>query len=206
MPSSCSKRSERPVASQKGSLKIPKRKARPVTVSKPQKRHSKPKSGIPLDELLAAHAAGRCWQRCKTARIGGELRLCGSIGPAWIPFEAQICEDVVVHDESTDRTNGDRNDSSPGGNALFRRCSIRSQASLPFPPPMMASTPRSSRSCYVRPVRGSQRHYAQSRSCIADDTDALVRRVSGAHAHCFGNADQTRAAIDAAPRAHPSEQ
>ena len=66
---------------------------------------------------------------------------------------------------------------------------------------MMASTPRPSRSCYVRPVRGSQRHYAQSRSCIADDTDALVRRVSGAHAHCFGNADQTRAAIDAEPRA-----
>jgi hypothetical protein len=57
------------------------------------------------------------------------------------------------------------------------------------------------RACYVCPARGSQKHYAQSRSCIADDTDALVRRVCGAHAHCFGNADQTRAAIDAEPRA-----
>jgi hypothetical protein len=105
-----------------------------------------PKRNGPLDELLAAHAAGRCWQRRKTARIGAELSLRGWIGPAWIPFEVQICEDVVEHDESTDRTNGDRNDSLPGGNALFRRCSIRSRASLPFPPPMMAATPRSSRS------------------------------------------------------------
>jgi hypothetical protein len=37
---------------------MPKRKARPVTVSAPQKGRSKPKCGIPLDELLAAHAAG----------------------------------------------------------------------------------------------------------------------------------------------------
>jgi DNA invertase Pin-like site-specific DNA recombinase len=38
---------------------MPKRKARPVTVSAPQKGRSKPKGGIPLDELLAAHASGR---------------------------------------------------------------------------------------------------------------------------------------------------
>ena len=43
----------------KGSLKIPKRKPRPVTVSKPQKGRSKLEGGIPLDELLAAHVAGR---------------------------------------------------------------------------------------------------------------------------------------------------
>ncbi len=43
----------------KGSLEMPKRKARPVTVSTPQKGRSKLKGGIPLDELLAAHAAGR---------------------------------------------------------------------------------------------------------------------------------------------------
>jgi hypothetical protein len=42
---------------------------------------------------------------------------------------------------------------------------------------------------------------AASRSCIADDTDALVPRVSDALARCVGNADQTRAAIDAEPRA-----
>jgi len=35
------------------------RKARPVTVSTPQKGRSKSKGGIPLDELLAAHASGR---------------------------------------------------------------------------------------------------------------------------------------------------
>jgi hypothetical protein len=38
---------------------MPKRKPRPVTVSAPQKGRSKSKGGIPLDELLAAHAAGR---------------------------------------------------------------------------------------------------------------------------------------------------
>jgi hypothetical protein len=38
---------------------MPKHKARPVTVSAPQKGRSKAKGGIPLDELLAAHAAGR---------------------------------------------------------------------------------------------------------------------------------------------------
>ena len=38
---------------------MPKRKVRPVTVSAPQKGRSKLKGGIPLDELLAAHAAGR---------------------------------------------------------------------------------------------------------------------------------------------------
>jgi hypothetical protein len=31
------------------------------------------------------------------------LRLRESIGPAWIPFEAQICKDVVAHDEPSDR-------------------------------------------------------------------------------------------------------
>jgi hypothetical protein len=35
---------------------MPKRKPRPVTVSTPQKGRSKLKGGIPLDELLAAHA------------------------------------------------------------------------------------------------------------------------------------------------------
>jgi hypothetical protein len=52
----------------------------------------------------------------------------------------------VVHNESTDRANGDRNDSLSGGNAVFGRLSICSRASLPFPPLIMASTPRSSRS------------------------------------------------------------
>jgi hypothetical protein len=46
-------------AARKGSLKMPKRKARPVTVSAPQKGRSKSKGGIPVDELLAAHAPGR---------------------------------------------------------------------------------------------------------------------------------------------------
>jgi hypothetical protein len=40
-----------------------------------------------------------------------ELRLRGSIGPASISFEADICGDVKVHDESTDRTNDDSDDS-----------------------------------------------------------------------------------------------
>jgi hypothetical protein len=38
---------------------MPKRKVCPVTVSAPQKGRSKSKRGIPLDELLAAHASGR---------------------------------------------------------------------------------------------------------------------------------------------------
>jgi hypothetical protein len=41
-------------AARKGSLKMPKGKARPVTVSMPQKGRSKSKGGIALDELLAA--------------------------------------------------------------------------------------------------------------------------------------------------------
>ena len=40
-----------------------------------------------------------------------ELRLRGSIRPASISFEAEICLDVMVHDESTDRTNDDSDDS-----------------------------------------------------------------------------------------------
>jgi hypothetical protein len=51
------------------------------------------------------------------ARIGGELRLRESIGPAWIPFEAQICEDVVAHDESSDRQGRQKRS---GGNAPLR--------------------------------------------------------------------------------------
>jgi hypothetical protein len=61
--------------------------------------------------MLAAHAAGRGRKRHKTARIGGQLSPCGSIGPALISFEAAICGDVKVHDESTDRTNDDSDDS-----------------------------------------------------------------------------------------------
>jgi hypothetical protein len=38
---------------------MPKRKARPVTVSAPHKGRSKSKGGIALDELLAAHVSGR---------------------------------------------------------------------------------------------------------------------------------------------------
>ena len=38
---------------------MPKRKARPITGFTPQKGRSKLKSGIPLDELLAAHASSR---------------------------------------------------------------------------------------------------------------------------------------------------
>ena len=44
---------------QKRSLKMPKRKARPITVAAPQKGRSKVNGGIPLDELLAAYASGR---------------------------------------------------------------------------------------------------------------------------------------------------
>jgi hypothetical protein len=44
---------------------MPKRKARPVTVSAPQKGRSKSKGGIPLDELLAAHASGRAVRATK---------------------------------------------------------------------------------------------------------------------------------------------
>ena len=40
-----------------------------------------------------------------------ELRLRGSIGPASISFEAAMCGDVKVHDESTDRANDDSDDS-----------------------------------------------------------------------------------------------
>ncbi len=146
-PVNLSSLGNRQTPARKGSLEMPKREGRPVKDFRPQKDRAIPKGVIPLDELLTAHVAGRCWQRRKTARIGGELRLRGSIGRAWIPSEAQICEGAVVHDESTERTNGDKNDSLPGRNALFRRYSIRSRASLPSPQPMMASTPRSSRSC-----------------------------------------------------------
>jgi len=45
---------------------MPKRKPRPVTVSAPQKGSSKSKGGIPLDELLAAHASGRPVRATKT--------------------------------------------------------------------------------------------------------------------------------------------
>ena len=45
---------------------MPKRKPRPVTVSAPQKGRSKLKGGIPLDELLAARAAGRPVRATKT--------------------------------------------------------------------------------------------------------------------------------------------
>jgi hypothetical protein len=44
---------------------MPKRKARPVTVSAPQKGRSKSKGGIPLDEMLAAHASGRAVRTTK---------------------------------------------------------------------------------------------------------------------------------------------
>jgi hypothetical protein len=94
----------------KGPFKMPWRKSLPVKVSRPQKDRSRLKGVIPLEDLLTG-----------TPRIGGELRMRGSNGPTWIPFEAQFCDDVVVHDESTDRTNGDRTDSSPGRHALFRR-------------------------------------------------------------------------------------
>jgi hypothetical protein len=46
---------------------MPKPKTRPVTVSKLQKGRSKPNGGIPLDELLAAHAAGRASSAPKIA-------------------------------------------------------------------------------------------------------------------------------------------
>ena len=45
---------------------MPKRKPWPVMVSKAQKGSSKSKGGIPLDELLAAHAAGRARATKKT--------------------------------------------------------------------------------------------------------------------------------------------
>jgi hypothetical protein len=48
---------------------MPKRKARPVTVSAPQKGRSKSKGGIPLDELLATHAAGRPARATKTTPV-----------------------------------------------------------------------------------------------------------------------------------------
>jgi hypothetical protein len=48
---------------------MPNRKARPVTVSGPQKGRSKSKRGIPLDELLAAHAAGRPAVATKTTPV-----------------------------------------------------------------------------------------------------------------------------------------
>jgi hypothetical protein len=51
------------VHARKGSLKMPIRKGRPVTVSTPQKGRSKSKAGIPLDELLAAHATGRATKK-----------------------------------------------------------------------------------------------------------------------------------------------
>jgi hypothetical protein len=84
----------------------------------------------------------------------------------------------------------------------FRRWSLRSQASSPFSHPTLPAIRPASGSCDVHHVRGSERNYAQSRSCTAGDTDAFVRRVSGAHADCFGNDDQTRAAIGTAPSAH----
>jgi hypothetical protein len=121
------------------------------------------------------------------------------VGPTWTPYEEQICDDVTGHDEPTDRTGGGRSGILPAGKSFFRRGSTRSRALSPFSHPMMASTRRSS--CYVHYVWGAQRNYAQSRSYIAGDTGAIVRRGSGAHADCFGNGDQTRAVIDAAPSA-----
>ena len=43
----------------------------------------------------------------------------------------------------------------------------------------------------------SRGNYAQSRSCVTDDTDVIVRRVSGALPDRFGNAGQTRDPIAA---------
>jgi hypothetical protein len=108
-----------------GSVKMPQRKGRPVTDSRPQKDRSKPKAGSPrtsYSPCTSPDAVG------KTARTGGELSLRGRIGPAWLPFEDQVCFDVAEHDESTDRTNGDKNDNLPGRNALHRRNAIRSRA------------------------------------------------------------------------------
>jgi hypothetical protein len=53
---------------------MPKRKARPVAVSTPQKGRSKHKGGIPLDELLAAHASGRPVRPTKKTLLGRRLR------------------------------------------------------------------------------------------------------------------------------------
>ncbi len=68
----------------KGSVKTPERKGRSVLDSRP--RAARRTSPAAVD---------------RTARTGGELSLRGRIGPAWIPFEAQICFDVAEHDEST---------------------------------------------------------------------------------------------------------
>jgi hypothetical protein len=43
--------------------------------------------------------------------LRAKLRLRGSIGPASISSGAEICGDVMVPDESTDRTNDDSYDS-----------------------------------------------------------------------------------------------
>jgi hypothetical protein len=48
---------------------MPKAKARPVTVSQPQKGCPKPTGGIPLDELLALHAVGRAAKPTKKGQI-----------------------------------------------------------------------------------------------------------------------------------------
>jgi hypothetical protein len=135
--------------------------------------------------------------------FGGELRLRGWIDPAWTAFDGPIYDGVMGHDESTDHANGDRDYTVLAENALFCRWLIRSRAlwSGPQPTPR-ASTRRLPRSCYVGHIRGSQRKYAQSRSCVAGDTGVIVRRVSGAHADCFGNGDQNRVAIGIAPTAH----
>ena len=71
----------------------------PVTAFELQKGPLKIQRALPLKLLTG------------TPRIGGGLRLRGSIRPASISFEAEICGDVKVHDESTDRTNDDSDDS-----------------------------------------------------------------------------------------------
>ncbi len=91
-------RSQGKILQKKGSFKMPRRKSRPVKVSRPQKDRSRLKGGIPLDELLIG-----------TPCICGELRLSGSNESA--RPSSRSCDDVVERGESTDRTNGNRTDS-----------------------------------------------------------------------------------------------
>jgi hypothetical protein len=100
---------------------MPKRQGRPVKDFRPQKDRAKPKGGIPLDELLtgaprlpllAAAQNGEYRRKTQPARTDRPASICG---------ERKICVYAVERGESTDRTNGDRTDSSLCRHALFRR-------------------------------------------------------------------------------------
>jgi hypothetical protein len=98
--------------------------------------------------------------------------------------------------EPTVRTNGDRSGILSGEKTLFLRWSVHSRAPPIFSCSMLPST-----------HHASWGNYAQLRSYVGGDINAIVRRVSNARADRFGNGGQTHAGeLRRAQRAHPTEQ